>query len=74
MGEIGLILFHTMSFIVGIIIFSFLCLSVLALAYFFFLLINELIVISFDFNPIEWMKWNICEPIGRWLLELIHPR
>jgi len=59
-----------MNFVVGI-IFSFLYLLILFFAYFFLLLINELLVMGFDVNPLEWLKREIFEPVGRGLLELI---
>jgi hypothetical protein len=61
-----------MIFVIGIIIVSFLYLLLLSFSCFFFLLINELVVISFDIDLLKWLKREIFEPVGRGLLELIH--
>lgn len=61
-----------MIFIIGIIVASFLYLLLLSFLYFLFLLINEILVIAFNVDPLKWLKREVFEPAGRGLLELIH--
>lgn len=61
-----------MIFAMGIIIVPFLYLLLLSFLYSFLLLINELVVMAFDVDPLKWLKQEIFEPVGRGLLDLIH--
>ncbi len=58
--------------IIGMIIVSYFYLLLLSFLYFFFRLINELLVIAFNVDPLKWLKREVFEPVGRGLLELIH--
>lgn len=61
-----------MKYVIGIIIVCFLYSLLLSLAYFFLLLMNELVVMAFDVNPLKWLKREIFEPVERGILQLIH--